>query len=147
MLPDDPDQPKGIIRRLLPFTTTAMVIAMIYVGYIFYSRHAEQKEAEQQATEKQLADARKVNELYGGSQLKILNFYATAGPIHRGDSTQLCYGVSNAQSVKIDPDLKDLPSSYSNCVRVSPKKDTTYTLSATDKKGDTQQAVITIQVN
>jgi hypothetical protein len=145
-MPEAPDQPKGIIRRLLPFSTAAVVIAILYVGYIFYSRHEEQKEADQQATEKQLADARKVAELYGGSQLKILNFYATAGPIHRGETTQLCYGVSNAQSVKIDPDLKDLPASYSNCVRVAPKKDTTYTLSATDKKGDTQQAVITIRV-
>ena len=146
-MPEEIEQPKGVIRRLLPFTTAMMVIAMIYVGYIFYSRHAEQKDAEQKMTEKQQEEARKVAELYGGDELKILNFYATAGPIRRGESTQLCYSVSNAQSVKIDPDLKDLPPSYSNCVRVSPKKDTTYTLSATNKKGDTQQAAITIRVN
>lgn len=146
MVDEAPEQPKGVIKRLLPFSTAAMVIALLYVGYIFYSRHQEAKEAEQQASERQMADARKVAELYGGTELKILNFYATEGPIKHGDSTSLCYGISNAQSVKIEPDVKDIPVSYSNCVKVEPKKDTTYTLTATDKKGNTQQAAITIRV-
>ena len=134
------------MRRVLPFTSALLLIALVYVGYIFYSRHEDQKEAEEQMSQKQAEENRKVAELYGGSELKILNFYATAGPIHRGDTTQLCYGVSNAQSVKIAPDVNEVPPSYSNCVKVSPKKDTTYTLSATDKKGNTQQAQLTIRV-
>jgi hypothetical protein len=134
------------MRKILPFTSAAVIIAFLYVGYTFYSRRQDQKDAEQQAAAKQAADARKVADLYGGDELKVLTFYATAGPLHRGETAQLCYGVSNAKSVTIEPDVHDAPPSYSNCVKVAPKKDTVYTLTATDKKGDTQQAALTMHV-
>lgn len=140
------DQQTGIIRKLLPFTSAAVVIALLYVGYVFYSRHQAEKDAEQKLTDQQAADVRKTSEAYGGNELKILTFYATAGPIRRGETTQLCYSVSNAQSLKIEPDVHDVPVSYSNCVKVSPTKDTTYVLSATSAKGKTDTAELTIPV-
>jgi preprotein translocase subunit YajC len=140
------ERPKSIVKKLLPFTTAAMVIALIYVGYIFYSRRQDQKQAEQQATQKQAADARKIAEAYGGNELKILTFYATEGPIHRGESTQLCYGVSNAKSVKIEPDVHDVPPSYSNCVRVAPKKNTVFTLTAMNEAGKTEEASFELRI-
>jgi hypothetical protein len=144
---DSPEQrPASVVRKILPFTSAAVVIALLYVGYIFYSRHQDQKEAEQQVSARQAADARKVAELYGGEELKILDFHATAGPLHRGETAQLCYSVSNAKTVAIEPDVHDVPVSYSNCVKIAPKKDTTYTLSATDNKGNTQLAVLIIRV-
>ena len=85
-------------------------------------------------------------ELYGGDQLKILDFHATAGPLHPGETAELCYGVSNAESVKIEPDVHDVPPSYSNCAKIAPKKEAVYTLTATDKKGNTQQAQLTMHV-
>ena len=123
-----------------------MIIALLYVGYIFYSRHQDEKQAEQQATEKQAADARKISETYGGNELKVLTFYATEGPIHRGESTQICYSVSNAKSVVIEPDIHDVPPSYSNCVRVAPKKNTVYTLTATSNSGKTEQASFELRI-
>jgi hypothetical protein len=138
--------PAGMMRKILPFTSIAVLIALMYVGYIFYSRRSEQKQAEQQASERQAADNRKTIEAYGGEELKILNFYATAGPLHRGEAAQLCYSVSNAQSVKIEPDVHEVPVSYSNCAKIAPKRDTVYTLTATDKKGATQQASLTMHV-
>lgn len=146
-MPENPNQlSASVMRKILPFTSAAVLIALIYVAYIFYSRHEDQKEAVQQATEKQAADNRKVAELYGGDQLKILDFHATAGPLQHGETAQLCYGVSNAQSVTIEPEVHDVPPSYSNCAKIAPKKDTVYTLTATDKKGNTQQAVLTMHV-
>lgn len=141
-----PDQQANIMRKVLPFTSALVVIAIIYVGYVFYSRHEDQTQAAQQAAERQAEENRKVAELYGGNELKVLNFYATAGPLQRGESAQLCYGVNNAQSVKIEPDLHNVPAAYSNCVKIEPKKTTTYTLTATDKAGNTQQAVLTVPV-
>jgi hypothetical protein len=142
--PDLP--PANPLRKVLPFTSIAVLVALAYVGYIFYSRRQDVKQAEQQAAARQAADARKVASLYGGDELKILNFYATAGPLHRGESAQLCYSVSNAQSVRIEPDVHDVPVSYSNCAKIAPKKDTVYTLTATDKKGNTEQATLKMRV-
>lgn len=139
-------KPTSTMRRILPFTSAAMVIALIYVGYIFWSRRQEQKDADRQAAAKQAEENRKVADLYGGEELKILNFYATAGPLQRGETAQLCYSVSNAKSVKIEPDVHDVPVSYSNCVKVAPKKDTQYTLTATDKRGDTQEVQLNLHV-
>lgn len=146
-MPDDPNQPStSVMRKILPFTSAAVLIALIYVGYIFYSRRQDQKQAAQQATEKQAADNRKVAELYGGDQLKILDFHATAGPLHPGETAELCYSVSNAATVTIEPEVHDVPPSYSNCAKIAPKKSTDYTLTATDKKGNTQQVVLTMHV-
>ncbi len=140
------EESKGIIRKLLPFTSAAVVIALFYVAYVFYSRHQAEKDAQQKLSEQQAADVRKTAEAYGGNELKILTFYATAGPIHRGDTTELCYSVSNAKSLTIEPDVHDVPPSYSNCVKVAPKKDTTYVLTATNAKGKTDTAELTIPV-
>lgn len=140
------EQPKGIIRRLLPFTSAAVVIALLYVGYVFFSRHQAEKDAEQKLTEQQAADVRKTAEAYGGNELKILTFYATAGPIHRGETTQLCYSVANAQGLKIEPDVHDVPPSYSNCVKVAPTTDTTYVLTATNANGKSETVELTIPV-
>ncbi len=140
------EQPTGIIRKLLPFSSAAVLIALVYVVYIFYSRHSEQKAAEEKLTEQQAADVRKTAEAYGGNELKILTFYATAGPIHRGETTQLCYSVANAKSLTIEPDIHEAPPSYSNCVKVTPKKDTKYTLTATGANGKTEALELTIPV-
>ena len=146
-MPDSPEQSdSSVMRKILPFTSALVVIALIYVGYIFYSRRQDQKDAEQQSVEKQAAEARKIANAYGGSELKILNFYATAGPLHRGETAELCYSVANAQSLTIEPDVHEVPVSYSSCVKIAPKKDTVYTLTATDKKGDTQQSVLDLRV-
>jgi len=41
-IPDDPQrQPKTVFHKLLPYTTVAMLIAMLYAGWIFYSRHQD----------------------------------------------------------------------------------------------------------
>ena len=134
------------MRKILPFTSVAVLIALLYVGYIFYSRHEEVKQADQEAAQKQAEDARKVAEMYGGDELKILEFHATAASLRRGETAQLCYSVSNAQTVRIEPDVHEVPPSYSNCAKIQPKKDTEYTLTITDKKGNTQQAVLTMHV-
>lgn len=142
---ETPDE-KPLSRKILPFTSAMVLIALIYVGYIFFSRHQEQNNADRAAAEKRAEENRKVAELYGGDELKILNFYATAGPLKKGETAQLCYSVSNAQKVTIEPDIHDVPVSYSNCVKIAPKKDTVYTLSATNKKGDTQQVQLAMHV-
>jgi hypothetical protein len=64
----------------------------------------------------------------------ITQFYATAPQLSPGDQELLCYGVSNAKRVWLAPPRQELSAALSRCVEVTPKENTTYTLTA---EGDT----------
>jgi hypothetical protein len=140
-------EPYSALRRILPFTTAAVVIAAIYVGYIFYSRWSENREAQERARQHEIEEAKKTVDAYGGGEVKVLSF--TIGPsiVSHGQKVNICYGVSNAKTVTIEPkpDGEVWPS-LSRCVEASPKKDTSYTITATDEKGKTDAQTLTIKV-
>src|ERR1700722_15764237 len=110
----------GLIRRLLPYTTATLVIALLYVAYVFYSRWDARRAGEQASADaKAKADAQIVK-MYAGGELKILSFYATNGVVHRGEKTTICYGVANATAVRIEPEIRPLKPSLSRCMEASP---------------------------
>jgi hypothetical protein len=51
------------------------------------------------------------------------------------ERASLCYGVVNAARVQIDPDIGQVPVSAENCVAITPRDTTTYTLTATGDDG------------
>ncbi|MGH9713832.1 MAG: hypothetical protein ACRD5M_11100 [Candidatus Acidiferrales bacterium] len=128
------------------YTSILLVGALFYVGWVFTARRQEAREMEQRAKEQQKAEAARTYEMLGGNRFEILNFYAVPGVIHRGDSAQLCYGVSNAKTVKLEPQTSVVWPSLSRCVEVAPKKDTTYTLTAEDGQGNSRTSILTVQV-
>lgn len=123
---------------------------LLYVIWIFFARWQEnrqiQRRANEERTAKQLADDRQTVEQMGGKELAIQSFYASAGIVKRGESVQLCYGVANAKTVKLEPQDNPVWPSYNRCVEVSPKKDTTYTLTIEDAAGHTQTQSLDIKV-
>ena len=141
------DETRGLTRKLLPYTTVGVILAAIYCGYIFYSRWSENREAEQKAQQRELAADQKTVNAYGGGKLKILTFTLSSGAIHRGEQIDICYGVANAKTVTIDPkpDGETWPS-LNRCVNAEPKKDTTYTLTATDDKGQSETQSLAVKV-
>jgi hypothetical protein len=143
--PSSPSFP--IIRKLLPYTTAAALLALVYMGWVFYSRSSEDRELQRDADRKSVEEARKTYELYGSGQLKILLFYAAPAVVAKGGSTQLCYSVANATTVKIDKDVEDIKPSLNRCVPVKPAHSTTYTLTASDDQGHhtTQSVNVTIR--
>lgn len=136
----------SVIRKMLPFTTAAVVIAALYVAWIFYSRWDAQREAQRAQRDARVQDAQKVLEAYGGNKVTVLSLSASQGVIHPGESAQLCYGVSNAKTVTMAPPVGDLWPSMYRCVDVSPKADTTYTLTASDGQGHSDSKSIQIRV-
>jgi hypothetical protein len=78
--------------------------------------------------------------------VKITAFYARDGVVTEGGSTVLCYGVSNAKSVRLDPPVEKISPSLNRCIGVRPRGETRYTLTA---EGSDEQAVsesVTIRV-
>ena len=67
--------------------------------------------------------------------------------IRRGETAQLCYGVSNAKTVRIEPrPACGVWPSLARCVEVAPTKDTAYSLTAEDGKGNTKTATVEVKV-
>jgi hypothetical protein len=142
--------PRSVFRNPLVYTTTLLVIGALYAGGVLFfrwenNRDADRRAAEEDAQQKAVSAQRAYDSL-GGSQFAILNFYATPSSIHPGEATQLCYGVSNAKEVKLDPPIASVWPSATRCVAASPHKETTYTLTAVDAQGNTKTATVQVQV-
>ncbi len=121
-------------------------LAILYVGWVFFSRWQENREIEEKAAAQKRAEDQRAVEMLGGNSFDILAFYASPGTIRRGETAKLCYGVSGAKSVRLEPQSDPVWPSYSRCVTVSPQKDTSYTLTAEDSAGHTKTATLLVQV-
>jgi hypothetical protein len=67
--------------------------------------------------------------------VQIVEFYAIPSTVAHGDSTHLCYGVMNARSVAIQPEVhRELPA-HNHCVDVTPYRSTQYELTAVGADG------------
>lgn len=142
----DPQPRTGVRNYLIVSWSLVGVVALLYIGWLFLSRRQENRDLEQRAAEqKRAADQRSVDFL-GGDRFDILSFYASPGIIRRGDSAKLCYGVSNATSVRLDPPAGEVWPSYSRCLTVSPQKSTAYTLTAEDSAGNTKTSTLRLEV-
>lgn len=115
-------------------------------GARFYLQWEAGREMRQKAVEKKRAEDQRAVELLGGNRFEILEFYASPGVIARGASVTLCYGVSNAKSVRLDPPAGDIWPALNHCLEASPTKDTTYTLTAQDAQGNTKTATVKVLV-
>ncbi len=151
-MPSEPiEEQTSPFRKIFPLLWVALVIAVLYVAWTFYSRYSEAREARQreaaQVSQKEIADARALKDAYGGDQLTIVSFSAQDSVVKPGGKTRLCYSVSNATKVTITPDVNDVRPSYSNCVDVAVKKTTEYTLTAQDDKGNSQKGTITVRTH
>jgi len=149
--PSEPDPlRKSFFKNPTFYSRSVLVIGALIVTWIFVSRWLQNRSfeyrARQAASEKQREDDRAALEQMGGKELAIQTFYATPGEIRRGQSVQLCYGVANAKSVKLEPQSNPVWPSYARCVEVSPAKTTTYTLTIADASGNTKSQSLTVTV-
>ncbi|HUA00864.1 MAG TPA: hypothetical protein VMB02_11090 [Candidatus Aquilonibacter sp.] len=134
------------MRAYIAVSAVVLLAALAYVGWVFWSRAQQDKIIEERlAAQRRAQDAQAVESM-GGNHFEILAFYANPPVISRGDNADLCYSVSNAKSVTLEPQSSPVWPSYEHCVSVLPRKTTTYMLTATDAAGHTKSASITVEV-
>ena len=83
----------------------------------------------------------------GTDRASILIFTPRPGSIATGGSTKLCYAVSGAVQVQVEPGIGDVnATSRLTCLRVAPVRTTTYELTAHGRDGQPvrQQLVIVV---
>ena len=154
MLPDPKPQPpaktRTVFKTPLFYSSLLVGIALLVVGWILFSRWQEslsiERRTREERSQKQLESDRVALEQFGGKDLAIQSFYASPGAIHKGDSVQICYGVANAKTVKLEPQPNAVRPSYARCVSVSPAKSTTYTLTVSDVSGNTKTQSLQVTV-
>ena len=150
MLAQPDPQTKSAFKNPFLYSWAALGIAVLVVGWILFSRWQENREFEKRAKEertpKQQEQDRIALEQLGGKELAIQDFYASTGEIRRGETVQLCYGVANAKTVKLEPQRNPVWPSYSRCVDVTPSKSTTYILTIADAAGHTRTQSLEVKV-
>jgi len=150
MLAQSGSPSKSVFKDPRLYSTSVFVIAVLVVGWIFFSRWQEnrviEKRTERERTQKQQEQDRITLEQMGGKELAIQNFYAIPAVVHRGEGVQLCYGVANAKTVRLEPQSNPVWPSYSRCVDVTPTKTTTYMLTIADAAGNTKSQSLEVTV-
>ena len=141
---------KSILRNPLLYSSAILLIALAGITFIMVSRWQERRNIDRQAGEARAEKQHELDKLaveqLGGKEFAILSFYASPGVIRRGESAQLCYGVANAKTVRIEPQTAEVWPSTAHCVDVKPLKSTTYKLTIEDGAGKTQSADVEVKV-
>jgi len=150
MFEESEEARRSIWARSLRYSWLVVAAVFLYVAGTVVLRWRENREidreVQQKAAAKRAEEDRRTVEAMGGNRLGVLAFYAVPAEVHRGERVQLCYGVSNAATVSIEPGVEPVRPSYSRCVDVFPRKDTTYTLTVADREGHTQTSTAAVQV-
>lgn len=123
-----------------------ILLAFLYASWVFWSRHQENRQAAEDAQAAEAKRDAQVTEALGGGQIKVLAFYAEPGVVRPGERALVCYGVSNAKTVRIDPHIADLTPSLSRCLEVHPKQTTDFKISAKDAQGHEATESFTLRV-
>lgn len=119
-------------RDLLTITWIVLLAAFLYAGWTIASRRLQPIPPKSPSTDSKEAELLRI---YGGDQVRILQFYARDGLVTEGTRSVICYGVLNAQSVRIEPPVEGVRPSLNKCVEIAPKHNTRYTLIAEGKDG------------
>ncbi|MGB2672007.1 MAG: hypothetical protein WA621_14735 [Candidatus Acidiferrum sp.] len=150
MLPVPVPERKSMLKNPLLYSSAVLVVVLFAVVLTMFSRWLDarniERKAAQQRAEKQHEEDRLAVEQMGGKEFTILDFYASPKVIRRGESAQLCYGVSNAKSVKLEPQTQAVWPSLAHCVDVSPTKTTTYTLTIGNATGQAKSQTVDVNV-
>jgi hypothetical protein len=133
-------------RVYLVGSIVVFALVLGYLGCTFFSRWQLDRAIEERVARQKRVQAQQTFEGMGGNHFDILSFYADPRVMQPGHSVHLCYSVSNAKSVTLEPQSNAVWPSYERCVSVSPNKTITYTLTATDATGHTKSATATVEV-
>jgi hypothetical protein len=144
--PETSAERKTFFGKYLAISSVVLLLAAGYVGWIFYSRWKDNRALEEKAAAQRRAQDARTFEGMGGNRFEILGLYANPASIHAGDTADICYSVSNAKTVKLEPQTHEVWPAFSHCVQVSPRKTTVYTFTAEDGAGHTKTEQVTVEV-
>jgi hypothetical protein len=136
----------SLIRRIRPLIGVLIAAGVIYDGAVFYSRWNDARQAKQDQADAEANHDQRVVDALGGDGLRIIAFYANPRIISRGGRIEICYGVTGAKTVRIEPAVGEVWPALSRCMRASPERDTLYRLVAEDGAGHSATQSLPVKV-
>jgi len=134
-------------RRPAPFVIAAIAVSVLFLGWVLLSRGPAVTQTAAAAPVAAAAEKTAATlAYYGNGKLKVLSFYASPVEVRRGSRALVCYGVSNASAVRIEPALGETWPSTSRCVEVTATKDTEYKMTAQDSAGHEEVRTVSLKV-
>ena len=130
-------------RRIM---VAAIALVLAYVSWVFLDRYLSGRRWLGRHQPVPAAGNLAFENAYGGTAVKIVQFYAREGVVTEGQATAICYGVLNAKSVRITPPLEGAGVSLNRCLEVAPEHDTRYTLTVDGNDGRTVSASFDLAV-
>lgn len=137
---------KSRLRTALRYSWLLVALAALYSGWTLLVRWDADRRLQREMQQQKLEADRRTVEALGGDRFEILHFYASPPVVRPGQDVQICYGVSNAKTVRIEPPAGSVWPSFSRCLYAQPQKDTTYTLTIEDASGKTKSESLTVYV-
>jgi hypothetical protein len=132
---------------MLPLLGVFVAAGVIYDSAVFYSRWNDSRQATQQRADAETNHEQRVVDDLDGDGLKIIAFYASPGVIGHGGSIEICYGVTGAKTVRIEPSVGEVWPALSRCLQASPGRDTKYKLIAEDGAGHSTTQSLPVKVH
>ncbi len=134
------------MKALRVCTYVALALAALYLVWTFGSRWDADREFERAIKAKRAPVYKEYPGVEGVTSVKILQFYAMPGALTAGEKASMCYGVVNAKTVRIEPEVEPVEPSLNRCLVISPKRDTRYTLTAEGQDGKIVSASFVVKV-
>ena len=135
------------MHAYVPHIVVAIAFSLLFLGWVLFTHGTHAQPLPDQAHSIAVERNAQTLAYYGDGRLKVLQFYANPSEgIKRGTPALVCYGVSNAASVTIEPSLGETWPSTGRCIEAMPAQDTEYKLTARDAAGHEQVQTVLLRV-
>jgi hypothetical protein len=132
---------------MLPLLGILIAAGVIYDSAVFYTRWNDAQQAAKLRANAETNHEQRVVDALDGDGLKIIAFYASPGVIGHGGSIEICYGVTGAKTVRIEPSVGEVWPALSRCLQAAPGKNTEYKLTAEDGAGHSTTQSLPVKVH
>jgi len=132
------------MKRVALYALPVALLAIGYLAWISLSRNLEERQTEERVAAEQLVA--KQPPPATGTGVRITQFYASSGALAKGDSASICYGVENAQAVRLEPAVEAIEPAMNRCISVAPVRTTRFRLIAQGKNAGEVSESLTINV-
>ena len=132
-------------RTSTPFVIASIAVSVLFLGWVLFTRGPAITHTDTVSPQSTQRNADTVA-YYGNGQLKVLSFYASPTEVRRGSRALVCYGVSNATEVRIEPVAGETWPSTGRCMEITAAKDTEYKMIARDSAGHEETRTLNLHV-